>query len=81
MHRFYLSIDTQKMQAHFVRSGYIHMHIGYLSLTGVRGNYWAISNGDALYNAYNLYLNASDVNASHGPDYRYLGYSLRCLQE
>ncbi len=65
---------------YFVRSGNVNVYYGYLRYAGIYGYYWSRS-GSAATNAYNLGFNDSGVNPSGGPNTRYYGFSLRCLQE
>ena len=63
----------------FVRSGHVNSHDGYLNNAGQSGYGWSrtVTSGTSF--AYNLNF-GSGVDPS-GNGYRYVGRSLRCLQE
>ncbi len=63
-----------------MRSGGPSMHIGYMRSAGLYGGYWSRS-GSASATTYYLRFTASEVSPSDGPNNRYVGFSLRCLQE
>ncbi len=63
-----------------VRSGHVNVAYGYLRSAGLYTYYWS-RRGNASSTAYNLNVNISEINPSFGTNNRYLGLSLRCLQE
>ncbi len=64
----------------FVRSGNANIGYGYLRDADIHGYYWAHGNSTSL-EAYNFAFYNSGINQSNSAIYRYLGFSLRCLQE
>ena len=60
----------------FVRGGEVEPG-SYLNSAGIDGGYWS-SVGRSSFDAYLLHFNSGDVNPSSN-DYRYGGYSVRCV--
>ncbi len=72
--------------AHFVRSGFINLpsrNGGTFLAAGLYGDWWssraAAYTSSTSATAYLLTFNASTVYPSYGPDFRWYGFSLRCL--
>ncbi len=66
---------------YFVRSGYTDVSYSYLRDAGHLNYSWSPSSNADTLRAYNLRINDLEVFSSAGPFTRYLGFSLRCLQE
>ncbi len=66
--------------SHILRSGVADTSFGLVRTVGLTAYYWPHSGGFAP-NAYFFNFDARDVNAAHSPYARFLGFSLRCLQE
>ena len=64
-----------------MRSGYAYLYDGGLKNVGRYGDYWSIASGSNANRALYLYFGPTDVSPSYGPDDRFIGFSLRCLQE
>ena len=70
---------------YFVRSGNINMSNGRLRNAGINGYNWSTmasskhNSGSAVPSAYDLGFDATGVYPSHGPNFRWIGFSLRCL--
>ncbi len=63
-----------------MRSGAANVSDGFLRGAGQFNYNWSKSAGGVEY-AYATRLIDSEIRPSHGPIARYLGFSLRCLQE
>lgn len=66
---------------HFVRSGYINVGRGYMRGVDLYGYNWSRSSRDEDVTAFDLFFEKAVVTTSGGPNNRYNGFSLRCLQE
>ncbi len=64
----------------FVRSGAIALDYEVIRATGNNGLFWSRVGIQSI-NSYSVHVWDSGVVASSGPNDRYNGYSLRCLQE
>ncbi len=64
-----------------MRSGYTDVSYSYLRDAGHLNYSWSPSSNADTLRAYNLRINDLEVFSSAGPFTRYLGFSLRCLQE
>ena len=69
-----------------MRSGRIDLasSTGTLRSNGASGHYWSSREADNVWSSvgaggYDLLFGATEVHPSWGPDYQWLGFSLRCL--
>ena len=63
--------------AFFPAAGYFKANDGALKSVGLSGNYWTSTlNGSRVYN---LYFNNTMIDAESGEQYRYGGYTIRCV--
>ena len=63
---------------YFVRSGYVFPSSGRLLSAGYLGDYWS-GRANSSNNAYELYFLSSYVVTPSSNNYRYLGFSVRCV--
>ncbi len=67
-----------------MRSGYVNLEMGRLRRVGDVGNSWSQTASPKLWDASSMpsaYILVIDANVypTGGPNYRFLGYPLRCL--
>ncbi len=73
------SYNIARNPLYFVRSGYVYPNGPGLSIAGLRGYYWSSTPNPSSAN-YAYYLIFTNTNVTPSDyNYRYLGFSLRCL--